>query len=70
MPCNSVHTFGMRYAIDVIFLDKKNRVIRMVQELRPNRLSPVVWKARSVLELPASYLRELSLAVNDKLELA
>ncbi|QBF82521.1 DUF192 domain-containing protein [Shewanella maritima] len=49
-PCNSVHTFGMKYAIDVVYLNKHNQVIKLVRELSPRRLS---WclRAKKVLEL-------------------
>src|SRR5262245_60785256 len=52
-PSNQVHMFGMRYAIDVVFLDDAGHVLRVVHELQPNRISPKVKGATSVLELPA-----------------
>jgi uncharacterized protein len=52
-PSNQVHMFGMRYAIDVVFLDDAGRVLRVVHALQPNRISPRVKGATSVLELPA-----------------
>src|SRR5262245_51254895 len=52
-PSNQVHMFGMRYAIDVVFLDDRGRVLRVVHDLQPNRISPRVKGATSVLELPA-----------------
>jgi len=66
-PSNSIHTFGMRYSLDVLFLDKKNRVVEIVRNLRPNRVSPIVWKARSVVELPADSLSAVHLELNDQL---
>lgn len=50
-PCNQVHTFFMRFAIDAVFLTKDNRVLG-VSELQPWRLSALYWRARKVLELP------------------
>lgn len=38
-PCRSVHTFGMRYAIAVFFLDQHNRVIDFKPTLKPNRIA-------------------------------
>jgi uncharacterized membrane protein (UPF0127 family) len=52
-PCNSVHTFGMKFPIDVVFLDKDNRVVGLVNTLRPNRISRLYSGASSVIELPA-----------------
>ncbi|HEU0231173.1 MAG TPA: DUF192 domain-containing protein [Burkholderiaceae bacterium] len=53
-PCGAIHTFGMGYAIDVLFLDRGHRIVRKVRHMRPNRIA---WcaKARSVVELPAGY---------------
>jgi uncharacterized membrane protein (UPF0127 family) len=51
-PAGSVHTFFMRYPIDVVFLDREGVVTRVVPALRPWRAAGS-RKARSVLELPA-----------------
>ena len=60
-PCNQVHMFGMRYAIDVVFLDDAMRVLRTVAALQPWRISPKVPAATSVLELPAGTLTRVPL---------
>jgi hypothetical protein len=44
--------FGMRYAIDVVFLDDGRRVVGLTESLAPWRVSPLVKAATSVLELP------------------
>ncbi|HZP27814.1 MAG TPA: DUF192 domain-containing protein [Acidimicrobiia bacterium] len=49
-PCRQVHTFGMRFAIDVAFCAPDGRVLRVVPAMRPGRVSRVVWRARRVLE--------------------
>lgn len=64
-PCNSVHTWFMRFAIDVLFLDRRSVVLRSVDTLRPFRLSWGGWKAASAIELPAGTLREAGVAVGD-----
>lgn len=50
--CSSIHTFGMRFALDVAFLDRDGRVLRRVEAVPPRR---VLWcrGAAAVLELPA-----------------
>jgi hypothetical protein len=53
MPCGSIHTIGMRYAIDVLFLDKQKKVIAIHNNMRPNKFSPLHRGAHSVLELAA-----------------
>src|SRR5205823_2074563 len=50
-PTQAIHTFGMRFSIDVVFLDRRLRVRRIYHRLRPYRLTSFVWGARSVLEL-------------------
>ncbi len=47
-----VHTFGMRYPIDAVYLDGERRVIK-VRTLPPNRMGPLVFRAKHVLELGA-----------------
>lgn len=51
-PCRVVHTVGMRYAIDVIFLDDNHRVLRVAAQVRPLRVAGCL-RARSVLEMAA-----------------
>lgn len=53
VPCNSIHMFFMRFAIDAVFLDKELRVVKLIPALPPWRATRVYWKAHSVLELPA-----------------
>ncbi|MDQ4148812.1 MAG: DUF192 domain-containing protein [Actinomycetota bacterium] len=55
-----VHTFGMRYAIDTVYLDSEGRILR-VGTLSPRRVGPLVWPARSVLELDAGEAARLGL---------
>ena len=66
-PCPMIHTFFMRFPIDVLFLDKSLRVRRVLEVLRPWRLSPWVFSARSVLELSGGRLQG-SVQLDDVLE--
>jgi uncharacterized membrane protein (UPF0127 family) len=52
-PCRQVHTVGMKYPIDVVFVDGNWVVRRVVHGLKPWRLSPLALSARAALELPA-----------------
>ena len=52
-PCNSVHTCFMRFPIDVLFLNKENKVIAVVNAMKPFRLSKVYFNVHFVIELPA-----------------
>ena len=53
---NSVHTFFMRFAIDLVFVDRSLRVRKTYQNVGPGRLIWPVWSASSVIELPAGFL--------------
>lgn len=55
-PCNSIHTFFMRYSLDVVFLSKSNEVIKVIRNLKPWRMTLIYFKARKTLELPAGKL--------------
>lgn len=64
-PCNSIHMFFMRFAIDAVFVDKNNKVAGLVKNLKPFRLSPVFFKARFVVELPAGAIEESRTQIGD-----
>src|SRR5689334_315711 len=61
-PCRRVHMVGMRYPLDVVFLDDELVVVRAIRGLPPGRISPRVGPASSVLELPAGTLDRAGLA--------
>jgi len=67
LPVRSVHTFGMRFAIDVAFCDPEGTVLRVV-EMRPNRVSRPCWAARTAIEAPAGAFREWGVRPGDQLE--
>ena len=51
-PCRQVHTFGMRCAVDVLWCDRRGKVLRMAT-LPPRRISRMVLRARFVIEADA-----------------
>src|SRR5688500_9528942 len=53
VPCNSIHTFFMKIAIDVAFLDAGGRIVKLIPAMPPWRASSIYFGAKSVLELPA-----------------
>ena len=67
-PCNAVHTFGMRYAIDLIYLTRDGVAIKIVHRLAPWRMSSC-RHAFSTLELRAGLAAELQLSPGVKLQL-
>ena len=69
VPCNSIHTFFMRYSIDVAFLDGEMRIVHTMHSLPPWRVCiPVGVGAKMALELPPGKLAETNTAVGDMLE--
>ena len=66
-PTRSVHTFGMRFAIDVAFCDRDLRVLK-IQTVRPNRLPVPPRRSRAVLETEAGAMRHWDLRPGDELE--
>jgi uncharacterized membrane protein (UPF0127 family) len=65
-PCNSIHSFGMRYPLDVIYLDRHDRVTSLRRHLKPMRMSLDLW-ARSVIELNVGVIDRLELQKGDVL---
>jgi hypothetical protein len=57
VPCPTIHTFFMKFPIDVLFLDGGLRVRRVIENLKPWRLSPWVLQAHSILELKGGILQ-------------
>jgi len=68
VPCPMIHTFFMKFPLDVLFLDRGLVVRRVLEDLKPWRLSPWVFSAHSVLELQGGVLRG-GVAVGDRLEM-
>jgi uncharacterized membrane protein (UPF0127 family) len=66
VPCNSVHTFFMRFPIDVLFLDKDDHVLKVTSELRPFRVA-VGRGSRGVLEIAAGRAASVGVRVGDKM---
>ncbi len=69
VPSHGVHTFGMLFSIDVVFLDAKKRVVHVEEMVRPFRISAVSLKAESVLELPPHTIFRTGTRTGDELEI-
>jgi uncharacterized membrane protein (UPF0127 family) len=68
-PCESVHTFFMRFPIDLVYLDRERRIKKARSAVGPWRLSACL-SAHSILELPAGTIRETQTERGDTLEIA
>jgi uncharacterized membrane protein (UPF0127 family) len=66
-PCRQVHTFGMRFPIDVAFCDRDGRVVR-TYHLARRRVSPIVWRARLALEARAGAFERWRLRAGDMID--
>lgn len=66
-PCNMIHTFGMKIAIDVLFLSENHEVLYIMVNMRPNRFSPRIKNSRYVVELPAGQTVAFNTQVGDRL---
>ncbi|KAA6459154.1 DUF192 domain-containing protein [Acidobacteria bacterium AB60] len=69
VPCEAVHTFGMQFAIDLVYLDRNKRVLKTRSGLKPGRLSACL-SAHSVLELSSGAVRSTGTKRGDVLEIA
>jgi uncharacterized membrane protein (UPF0127 family) len=69
VPCRGVHTLGMSFPIDVVYLTKDNVVLHLEYGLRPWRFAPIRRRAASVLELPENTVRSTGTTIGDELEI-
>lgn len=67
VPSRGIHTIGLLFPIDVLYLDAQKRVISAVEHLGPLRIAPVRWQCASVLELPARSIYDSGTRVGDQL---
>ncbi len=65
-PCAAVHTAFMRFAIDVVFVDRKGYTVKVVRNVPPWRIA-IAPRAHAVVEMAAGSLAEGDLAVGDRL---
>lgn len=66
-PCNSIHTFFMKFPIDVVFTDKNLIVCKVIRDVKPGRLLAPVWKASSTFEFAAGFLDQHPIREGDQL---
>ena len=69
VPCRGVHTLGMSFPLDVIYLSEDNTVVYLESSLPPWRFAPVRWNARTVLEVPCTTIRSTATALGDSIEI-
>jgi uncharacterized membrane protein (UPF0127 family) len=67
MPCEAIHTFGMKMPIDVVFLDRKYKVRKLREGMRPGRVA-VCLQATSVVELRSGAIAESQTKLGDQVQ--
>jgi uncharacterized membrane protein (UPF0127 family) len=65
--CRAIHTFFMRFDLDIVYLDKENRIVKIIKSLKPFRIALPAGNAASILEIPSNRNAIEGLAVGKKL---
>lgn len=60
-PCNEIHTFNMKYSIDVLYLDKNNNILALDEDMQPGKIGRKVKNAVSVVELKSGKIKRLGI---------
>ena len=68
-PTSAIHTFAMRFTIDVIFVSKDGRVLKVRSHVKPRRIA-AAWRAFAVVELPAGAIEHSDTRTGDRLQIA
>jgi len=66
-PCHGIHTIGMLFAVDLIYLDASHKVIHLIENLGPFRISPIRLKCASILELQTRAIFSSNTRIGDEL---
>jgi uncharacterized membrane protein (UPF0127 family) len=67
LQCNSIHTCFMNFPLDIIFLNKENRVVHLIEGIKPYKISPIIKEACFVVELAAGCINRSHTEVGDTL---
>lgn len=66
-PCKQVHTFFMKFTIDVVFIDKKGIIVHLEKALKPFKISKYVWKAYAVIEFAEGTIEKQGYQIGQKI---
>lgn len=69
IPCKSIHMLFMKFPLDIIFINRDNVVVYIVEGIKPWRVSKIIKNAHSVLELPVGSIKILNTKLGDRIEL-
>ncbi len=68
-PCNSIHSCFMKFEFDAVFLDNDYNVLHCEHAMKPWRASPMIWKAKSIIELAAGTLKNHDIEAGTELSI-
>ena len=69
-PCSSIHMFFMRFAIDVLYVDRDHRIVRAQRGIKPWRMGPIHTRgAKYVIELPVGTIERSGSEIGDQLQI-
>lgn len=66
--CQQIHMFFMRFAIDVVFVDPKNCVVGLVENIKPFAMSRMYWQADRAVELPSGTIAQTQTSLGDHIQ--
>lgn len=69
VPCHGVHTWGMRFPLDLLYLDSDNIVVHLEESVKPWRFAPVRMDTVTVLELPWHAIWNSGTKLGDQIEM-
>jgi uncharacterized membrane protein (UPF0127 family) len=70
MPSKGIHTIGMKFPIDVVFLSRDFHVLGLISGMLPNRISSVHLRGFSVVELPNGTIKKSQTEIGDQFEIS
>ena len=70
VPGNGVHTFGMKYPVDIVFLDKNHKVLHVVKYLQQNKITKIISSAKSIVEFLAGSVDKHNIVIGDYLNIS
>ncbi|RLL47153.1 DUF192 domain-containing protein [Oceanobacillus piezotolerans] len=68
-PCTAIHTFFMKYSIDILYLDKEKKIVGIEKDLEPGKVGKKWMNAKSVIELPAGTMDKTSTVMGQRVVL-
>lgn len=68
--CQSIHMFFMKFPIDVVFIDKNEKVVGLTENIKPFALSPIFWKSACAIELPVGTIDSTKTTTGDQLKIS